>query len=119
MRQPAPAPWNCAPTKSRRPQRQLSAVRAQHQARIGSVSIFSMSNQAWRILIHISSIASARPRNVRCPGMLVIVTPVRALSKILLSLLAVLVILVYVLLNPPLDVPAGELSQGIYKRGPH
>jgi pimeloyl-ACP methyl ester carboxylesterase len=43
----------------------------------------------------------------------------RPLSKILLSLLAVLVILVYVLLNPPLDVPAGALSQRIYKRGPH
>jgi len=56
---------------------------------------------------------------VRCQGLLVIVTPVRPLFKILLSLLAALVIGIYVLLNPPLAVPAGALSQGIYKRGPH
>jgi pimeloyl-ACP methyl ester carboxylesterase len=43
----------------------------------------------------------------------------RPLSKILLSLLAVLVIGIYVLLNPPLDVPTGALSQQMYKRGPH
>src|SRR5271169_5488950 len=43
----------------------------------------------------------------------------RPLSKILLSLLAVLVIVVYILLNPPLAVPAGALSRQIYERGPH
>src|SRR5580704_17328434 len=105
MRRPAPAPWNCAPMKTRRPHRQSSAVQAQHPARIGSVSVTSMSKQAWRILVHSTPrIFTAR---VLCPGMLVIVTPVRPLSKILLSLLAVLVIGVYVLLNPPSDVPAG------------
>lgn len=43
----------------------------------------------------------------------------KPLSKILLSLLAVVVIGVYILLNPPLDEPAGALSREIYKRGPH
>src|SRR5271167_5151876 len=43
----------------------------------------------------------------------------RALSKILLSLLAVVVIVAYILMNPPLAVPGGALSQQIYKRGPH
>jgi len=57
--------------------------------------------------------------NVRCPGMLAIVSSVKPLSKILLSLLALLVIGVYVLLNPPLNVPAGALSEQIYRRGPH
>jgi dienelactone hydrolase len=43
----------------------------------------------------------------------------KPLSKILLSLLAVVVIGVYILLNPPLDEPAGALSRQLYKRGPH
>src|SRR5271165_395436 len=51
--------------------------------------------------------------------MLVIVLSMRLWSKILVSLLAVLVIGIYVLLNPPLDVPAGALSERLYKRGPH
>jgi predicted dienelactone hydrolase len=36
-----------------------------------------------------------------------------------LALLAVLLIVVYVALNPPRDVPTGALSQEFYRRGPH
>jgi predicted dienelactone hydrolase len=43
----------------------------------------------------------------------------RPLFKILLGLLAVLLIAVYIAVNPPLAIPAGPLSQQIYRRGPH
>lgn len=43
----------------------------------------------------------------------------RPLFKASLALLAVLLIVVYVALNPPRDVPAGALSQEFYRRGPH
>jgi predicted dienelactone hydrolase len=43
----------------------------------------------------------------------------RPVFKISLTLLAVLLIVVYVALNPPRDVPTGALSQGFYRRGPH
>jgi predicted dienelactone hydrolase len=43
----------------------------------------------------------------------------RPLFKISLALLAVLVIAVYIVVNPPLDRPAGALSQQNYQRGPH
>ena len=39
--------------------------------------------------------------------------------RVSLAVLAMLLIAVYVALNPPLDVPAGTLSQQIYRRGPH
>jgi pimeloyl-ACP methyl ester carboxylesterase len=43
----------------------------------------------------------------------------RPLFKILLSLLAVLLIALYVALNPRPDRPSGALSQQNYRRGPH
>jgi pimeloyl-ACP methyl ester carboxylesterase len=43
----------------------------------------------------------------------------RPLFKVSLALLAVLLIVVYVALNPPRDVPTGALSQEFYRRGPH
>jgi predicted dienelactone hydrolase len=43
----------------------------------------------------------------------------RPLPKIALSSLAVLAIAAYIVLNPPLDRPAGALSQQNYRRGPH
>ena len=43
----------------------------------------------------------------------------RPLFKISLALLAVLLIAVYIALNPPLNVPAGALSQQNYRRGAH
>jgi len=43
----------------------------------------------------------------------------RPLFKASLALLAALLIVVYVALNPPRDVPAGALSQEFYRRGPH
>ena len=43
----------------------------------------------------------------------------RPLFKISLALLALLLIVVYVALNPPRDVPTGALSQEFYRRGPH
>jgi dienelactone hydrolase len=43
----------------------------------------------------------------------------RPLLKISLAVLAVLFIAVYIALNPPLDRPAGALSQQYYRRGPH
>jgi dienelactone hydrolase len=43
----------------------------------------------------------------------------RPLFKVSLALLGILLIAVYVALNPPLDVPAGALSQQFYRRGPH
>jgi predicted dienelactone hydrolase len=43
----------------------------------------------------------------------------RALSKILLGLLAILLLAIYIVLNPPLDRPSGALSQQNYRRGPH
>jgi len=43
----------------------------------------------------------------------------RPIFKVSLALLGILLIAVYVALNPPLNVPAGALSQQIYRRGPH
>jgi pimeloyl-ACP methyl ester carboxylesterase len=43
----------------------------------------------------------------------------RPIFKVSLALLGILLIAVYVALNPPLDVPTGALSQQIYRRGPH
>jgi dienelactone hydrolase len=43
----------------------------------------------------------------------------RPLFKILLALLVVLIVAVYIALNPPLDVPVGVLSQQNYRPGPH
>jgi pimeloyl-ACP methyl ester carboxylesterase len=43
----------------------------------------------------------------------------RPIFKVSLALLGILLIAVYVALNPPLDVPAGALSQQLYRRGPH
>jgi dienelactone hydrolase len=43
----------------------------------------------------------------------------RPLFKILLGLLALFLIVGYIALNPPLDVPAGTLSRELYQRGPH
>jgi predicted dienelactone hydrolase len=43
----------------------------------------------------------------------------RPVFKVSLALLAILFIVVYVALNPPLSVPAGALSRQIYRRGPH
>jgi dienelactone hydrolase len=43
----------------------------------------------------------------------------RPLYKITLIVLAVLVIAVYVMLNPPLDRPTGAISQQYFRRGPH
>src|SRR5271168_841325 len=43
----------------------------------------------------------------------------RLLSKIALSSLAVLGIAAYIVLNPPLDRPAGAFSRQNYRRGPH
>ncbi len=43
----------------------------------------------------------------------------RPLFKIALSILGVLAIAAYVVLNPPLDRPAGAFSRQNYRRGPH
>jgi len=43
----------------------------------------------------------------------------RPLFKILLGLLAILLIAIYIVLNPPLDRPSGALSKQNYRRGPH
>jgi pimeloyl-ACP methyl ester carboxylesterase len=43
----------------------------------------------------------------------------RLLYKISLATAALLVLAVYIVLNPPLDVPAGLLSQQHHRRGPH
>jgi predicted dienelactone hydrolase len=43
----------------------------------------------------------------------------RRFFKITLGLLAVLVVAVLVVANPPMDAPAGALSQRYYQRGPH
>jgi pimeloyl-ACP methyl ester carboxylesterase len=43
----------------------------------------------------------------------------RPIFKVSLALLGIVLIAVYVALNPPLDVPTGALSQQIYRRGPH
>jgi len=43
----------------------------------------------------------------------------RPLFKILLSVLAVLLIALYIVLNPRPDRPTGALSQQNYRRGPH
>jgi pimeloyl-ACP methyl ester carboxylesterase len=43
----------------------------------------------------------------------------RPLFRVSLALLAVLLMVVYVALNPPRDVPTGALSQEFYRRGPH
>jgi len=43
----------------------------------------------------------------------------KPLTKIFLSLLALLIIGAYFVLNPPLDEPAGALSRQMYRRGPH
>ncbi|MGO9935710.1 MAG: alpha/beta hydrolase family protein [Steroidobacteraceae bacterium] len=41
------------------------------------------------------------------------------LIRISLGLLGVLAIGIYIVLNPPLDAPAGALSYQLYRRGPH
>jgi len=43
----------------------------------------------------------------------------RPIFKVSLVLVGILLIAVYVALNPPLNVPTGALSQQIYRRGPH
>src|SRR5271168_189042 len=43
----------------------------------------------------------------------------KPLTKIFLSLLALLIIGAYFALHPPLDEPAGALSRQMYRRGPH
>lgn len=43
----------------------------------------------------------------------------RPLFKILLGLLAALIIVIYIVLNPPLSVPSGALSRENYRRGTH
>jgi pimeloyl-ACP methyl ester carboxylesterase len=43
----------------------------------------------------------------------------RPIFKIALVMAALLVLAVYIVLNPPLDVPAGPLSQQYHRRGPH
>lgn len=43
----------------------------------------------------------------------------RPIFKVSLAVLGILLIAVYVALNPPLNVPTGALSQQIYRRGPH
>ena len=43
----------------------------------------------------------------------------RPIFKVSLALVGILLIAVYVALNPPLNVPTGALSQQIYRRGPH
>jgi dienelactone hydrolase len=43
----------------------------------------------------------------------------RPIIKIALAAAALLVLAVYIVLNPPLDVPAGPLSQQYHRRGPH
>jgi pimeloyl-ACP methyl ester carboxylesterase len=43
----------------------------------------------------------------------------RPIFKVSLALLGILLIAVYVALNPPLNVPTGALSQQFYQRGPH
>lgn len=43
----------------------------------------------------------------------------RPLFKIILIVLVALVIVVYIVAHPPLDVPEGTLSQRYYERGPH
>lgn len=43
----------------------------------------------------------------------------RPIFKVSLALVGIVLIAVYVALNPPLNVPTGALSQQIYRRGPH
>src|SRR5271154_1614259 len=43
----------------------------------------------------------------------------KALTKIILVLVALAIAGVYVVLNPPLEQPAGTLSRQMYRRGPH